>query len=340
MRCPRAFHRSLSRPCRSAICGLLAAGALGIALVSLTDTISTASAFAARRGDDVDGDREMIGIGAANIAAGLFQGFPVSTSGSRTAVAEQNGAKSQVTGLVGALAVTLMLVFVPGLLKNLPQPTLAAIVIAASMSLADVPGMIRLWRQRRSDFTLALIAFLGVALLGVLPGIGVAVVLSVLDVFRRTWRPHRAALGRVPELAGYHDTLDYPNSEQLPGLVMYRFDAPLIFANTRTFRDDIRRLADRQPAPSWIIVAAEPITDIDTTAADMLADLDQRINERGVSLVFAEVKSAVRRKIERYELTSTINPSHFFPTVDEAVDAYQRHVAAQAGAPDDPDSPG
>src|SRR4051794_8193646 len=161
---------------------LLVAGALGIALVSLPDPISTASAFAARRGDDVDGDREMIGIGAANIAAGLFQGFPVSTSGSRTAVAEQNGAKSQVTGIIGALAVTLMLVFVPGLLKNLPQPTLAAIVIAASMSLADIPGLRRLWRQRRSDFALAMIAFLGVAILGVLPGIGIAVLLSVLDV--------------------------------------------------------------------------------------------------------------------------------------------------------------
>ncbi len=318
---------------------LLVAGALGIALVSLTDTISTASAFAARRGDDVDGDREMIGIGAANIAAGLFQGFPVSTSGSRTAVAEQNGAKSQVTGIIGALAVTLMLVFVPGLLKNLPQPTLAAIVIAASMSLADIPGLRRLWRQRRSDFALAMIAFLGVAILGVLPGIGIAVLLSVLDVFRRAWRPHRAALGRVAGLGGYHDTLDYPGAQQLPGLVMYRFDAPLIFANARTFRDDIRRIADREPAPTWIIVAAEPITDIDTTAADMLAELDQRINDRGVSLVFAEVKSAVRRKIDRYELTSTINPEHFYSTVDEAVEAYRQHVAAQTAADDDPEPP-
>ena len=123
--------------------GLLFAGALGIALVSLTDTISTASAFAARSGA-VDGDREMIGIGAANIAAGFFQGFPVSTSGSRTAVAAQNGAKTQVTGLVGALAIALMLLFVPGLLRNLPQPTLAAVVIAASLSLADITGVRRL----------------------------------------------------------------------------------------------------------------------------------------------------------------------------------------------------
>ena len=173
---------------------LLFAGALGIALVSLTDTISTASAFAARSGDQIDGDKEMIGIGAANIAAGFFQGFPVSTSGSRTAVAAQNGAKTQVTGLVGAAAIALMLLFAPGLLRNLPQPTLAAVVIAASLSLADIAGMRRLWRQRKSDFALAMTAFLGVALLGVLPGIGLAVALSILDVFRRAWRPYQAVL--------------------------------------------------------------------------------------------------------------------------------------------------
>src|SRR6476620_696310 len=215
--------------------GLLFAGALGIALVSLTDTISTASAFAGRRGEDVDGNREMIGIGAANVAAGLFQGFPVSTSGSRTAVAEQNGARSQVTGLVGAGAVTLMLVFFPGLLRNLPQPTLAAIVIAASLSLADLPGLRRLWRQRRSDFALAMAAFLGVALLGVLPGIALAVALSVVDVFRRVWRPYRAVLGRVDGLKGYHDVRRYPDAEQLTGLVLYRFSGQIIFAKAKTF---------------------------------------------------------------------------------------------------------
>ena len=176
---------------------LLLGGAVGIALVSLADTIATASAFAERTGQEVDGSQEMIGIGAANIAAGLFQGFPVSTSGSRTAVAEQAGAKTQVTGLVGAVAITLMLVLVPGLLRNLPQPTLAAVVIAASLSLADIPGTIRLWRQRRSEFVLSIAAFLGVVLLGVLPGIAIAVAVSVADVFRRSWWPYQAVLGRV-----------------------------------------------------------------------------------------------------------------------------------------------
>jgi len=311
---------------------LLFAGALGIALVSLTDTISTASAFAARSGETIDGDKEMIGIGAANIGAGFFQGFPVSTSGSRTAVAAQNGAKTQVTGLVGAAAIALMLLFAPGLLRNLPQPTLAAVVIAASLSLADIAGLRRLWRQRKSDFALAMTAFLGVALLGVLPGIGLAVALSILDVFRRAWRPHQAVLGRVPDLAGYHDTRVYPHGDMLPGLVIFRFDSPLFFANANTFRDSILALADADPSPQWIVVAAEPITDIDTTAADMLEDLDIKLNAKGVSLIFAEMKSPVRTRVERYELTGTIDPEHFYPTISEAVRAYQRHTGAEWSA--------
>ena len=307
---------------------LLFAGALGIALVSLTDTISTASAFAARSGDRVNGNKEMIGIGAANIAAGFFQGFPVSTSGSRTAVAAQNGAKTQVTGLVGAAAILLLLLFAPGLLRNLPQPTLAAVVIAASLSLADIGGMRRLWRQRKSDFALATTAFVGVAVLGVLPGIALAVGLSILDVFRRAWWPYQTVLGRVPGMAGYHDREVHPDATFLPGLVIYRFDGPLFFADANTFRAAVLDLADAEPRPAWILVAAEPITDIDTTAADMLADLDRKLNVNGVSLVFAEMKTPVRRKVERYELTTTIDPDHFFDTIDEAVRAYRRGAGA------------
>jgi MFS superfamily sulfate permease-like transporter len=303
--------------------GLLVGGALGIAVVSLADTISTASSFAARAGDEVDGSREMIGIGAANIGAGLFQGFPVSTSGSRTAVAEQAGAKTQVTGLVGALAITVILLAVPGLLRNLPQPTLAAVVIAAAISLADIPGTVRLFRQRRAEFTLSVVAFLGVTLLGVLPGIAVAVALSVANVFRRLWWPYQTTLGRPAGVAGYHDLHSYPEAEQLPGCALYRFDAPLIFANARTFREQIRALARSEPPPRWIIVAAEPITDIDTTAADMLEDLDEDLNAQGISLVFAEMKDPVREKIERYGLTRTINPAHFFPTLEDAVAAFR-----------------
>ena len=307
---------------------LLVAGALGIVLVALADTISTASAFAARTGQEIDGNGEMIGIGAANVAAGFFQGFPVSTSGSRTAVAEQSGAKTQVTGLVGAALIVLMLVLVPGLLKNLPNPTLAAVVIAASLSLADIPGVVRLWRQRRVECVLSIAAFLGVALLGVLEGIAVAVGLSILNVFRRAWRPYETTLGRVPGLSGQHDRQLHPDAEQLPNLVIFRFDAPLFFANARTFRDDIRVLAAAEPRPKWIVIAAEPITDVDTTAADMLAELDEELNAAGTSLVFAELKDPVRAKLERYELIGPLDPDHFFPTLDAAVEAFRDKTGA------------
>ncbi|MFL5824648.1 MAG: SulP family inorganic anion transporter [Solirubrobacteraceae bacterium] len=305
---------------------LLIGGAIGIVLVALTDTISTASVFAARTGQEVDGNGEMIGIGAANLAAGLFQGFPVSTSGSRTAVAERAGAKTQITGLVGAAAIVLMLVLVPGLLSDLPNPTLAAVVIAASLSLADIPGTVRLWRQRRIEALISVAAFLGVALLGVLQGIAVAVTLSILNVFRRAWRPYQTTLGRVPGMQGYHDDRLHHDARRLPGLVIFRFDAPLFFANSRTFRDQIRRLAARDPRPEWIVIAAEPITDVDTTAADMLVGLDEELNAAGTSLVFAELKDPVRRKLERYELIGPLDPHHFFPTVEAAVQAFSSEV--------------
>jgi high affinity sulfate transporter 1 len=321
----------------------LAAGAAGIALVSLADTISTASAFADRTGQEVDGNGEMLGIGAANLAAGLFQGFPVSTSGSRTAVAERSGAKTQLTGVTGAVLITLMIVLVPGLFRNLPNPALAAVVITAALSLADIPGTVRLWRQRRTEFLLSVAAFLGVALLGVLPGIAIAVGLSILNVFRRSWWPYGTVLGRVEGLAGYHDTHSYPDAAQLPGLVIYRFDAPLIFANAKTFRDEVKRFAAADPPPRWIVIAAEPVTDVDTTASDVLEDLDEELNARGISLVFAELKDPVRRKIERYGLTRTINHAHFFPTVGAAVQAFRQETGAEwptaAGEPNDIPAP-
>src|SRR4029079_13528475 len=304
------------------------------------DTISTSSAFAARTGQEVDGNGEMVGIGAANLAAGLFQGFPASTSGSRTAVAEQAGAKTQLTGVVGAAGVVFMLVLVRGLLRSLPQPTLAAVVIAASLSLADLPGTVRLWRQRAAEFLLSGAVVRGVALIGVLQGIAIAVALSILNVFRRAWWPYQTTLGRVPGLPGLHDRKVNPDGEQRPGRVVFRFDAPLLFANARTFRDAIRRLAAGDPRPRWILVAAEPITDVDTTAADMLGDLDEELNAAGTSLVFAELKSPVRAKLGRYQLIGTLDPVHFFPTLGAAVAAYRREFGVDWRPPGPPGRPG
>jgi high affinity sulfate transporter 1 len=331
---PKGFPPLTIPHVRASDLGPLLGGAFGIALVSLADTISTASAFAARTGQEIRGNQEMFGIGAANLAAGLFQGFPVSTSGSRTAVAERSGAKTQLTGVVGAALIILMIVLVPGLFRNLPQPALAAVVITASLSLADIPGTVRLWRQRKAEFLLSVAAFLGVALLGVLPGIAIAVGLSILNVFRRAWWPYDTELGRVEGLAGYHDVHSYPDAQHVPGLVIYRFDAPLFFANAKTFRDQVRRLAAADPPPRWIVIAAEPVTDVDTTAADVLSDLDEALNARGISLVFAELKDPVRVKIERYGLTRTIDPQHFFPTVGAAVRAFRAETDAplQAGS--------
>ncbi len=308
--------------------GPLLAGAGGIALISLADTISTASSFAARSGQEVHGNQEMLGIGAANLAAGLFQGFPVSTSGSRTAVAERSGAKSQLTGVIGAVLIIVMIVLVPGLLRNLPQPALAAVVITASLSLADIPGTLRLWHQRKTEFSLSVAAFLGVALLGVLPGIGIAVLLSILNVFRRAWLPYETELGRVPGLEGFHDIHSHPEAHHLEGLVIYRFDGPLFFANAKSFRDEVRRLARAEPRPKWIVIAAEPITDVDTTASDILFELDGDLDAAGTSLVFAELKDQVRAKIDRYGLARAIEPGHFFPTLDAAVTAYRSRTGA------------
>jgi high affinity sulfate transporter 1 len=333
---PKGFPPLTIPSVRLSDLGPLFAGALGIALVSLADTISTASAFAARTGQEVRGNAEMIGIGAANLAAGLFQGFPVSTSGSRTAVAERSGAKTQLTGVIGAALIILMIVLVPGLFRNLPQPALAAVVITASLSLADIPATARLWRQRKAEFLLSIAAFGGVALLGVLPGIAIAVGLSILNVFRRTWWPYDTVLGRVDGLEGYHDIHSHPEARHLPGLVIYRFDAPLFFANAKTFRDEVRRLAKGEPKPTWILIAAEPVTDVDTTASDVLEDLDETLNAQDISLVFAELKDPVRAKIERYGLTRTIDPRHFFPTIESAIAAFRDETGAQWTAADQP----
>jgi MFS superfamily sulfate permease-like transporter len=244
-------------------------------------------------------------------------------------VAERSGAKTQLTGVIGAVLIIVMIVFVPGLFRNLPSPALAAVVITASLSLADIPGTARLWRQRKEEFLLSVVAFAGVALLGVLQGIAIAVGLSILSVFRRAWWPYNTTLGRVETIAGYHDVHTHPDARQLPGLVIYRFDAPLFFANAKTFRDQVRRLARSDPPPTWIVIAAEPVTDIDTTASDVLEELDGELKAKGISLVFAELKDPVRRKIERYGLARTIEPRDFYPTVETAVAAFRAQTGAR-----------
>jgi high affinity sulfate transporter 1 len=300
---------------------ILFGAAIGMSLVAVGDTISTSAGFAARRGYDINSNQELVGIGSANIAAGLFSGFPISTSSSRTAVAEQSGAKTQLTGIFSAIFVLVMLLFLPGLVKYMPQPVLAAVVITASISLFDISALRHLLQIRKSEFALAIVSILGVALIGVLEGIIVAVVLSVLQFFERAWRPHSAVLGEVKDLPGYHDIQRYPAAQQIPGLVILRWDAPLFFANANLFRDLVRKLTEEYK-PKFVLVTAEPMTDIDTTGADMLVDLDLELNAADIHLAFAEMKDPVKDKIVRYGLLDTIDNRHFFPTIEVAVSAF------------------
>jgi MFS superfamily sulfate permease-like transporter len=207
------------------------------------------------------------------------------------------------------------------------------VVITASISLADIPGTLRLFHLRRTEFYLSIAAFAGVVALGVLLGILVAVALSIGNVFRRAWWPYQAILGRVPGIAGYHDIRSYPHAELLAGCRIFRFDAPIFFANARTFREQVNLIARSEPHPQWIIIAAEPITDVDVTAADVLRDLDASIGARGTTLVFAEMKDPVRRKLERYALIPTINPCRFFPTLDTAIEAFRNGTGAEWAPP-------
>jgi MFS superfamily sulfate permease-like transporter len=314
--------------------GPLLFAALGIVLVSLTDTIATSTSFAARRGDEVDPNQEMIGMGAANIFAGLFQGFAISASGSRTAVAEQSGSKSQVTGLAGAGIVALLLLFLPSLLQNLPQPALAAVVIAAALSLFNIAVLRTYFRIRKSALVISLIASLGVILFGVLQGILIAIVLSILLFFRRSWWPEGEVLGRVRALDGWHRADLFPNAEETDGVVVYRWEAPLFFANAGIFRQEVRTL-ERRRKPRWIVLQCEAITDIDVTAADMLEKLDKELNDKGVNVVFVEMRSRIQDLLERYGLFATFTREHVYPSIDVAmreIRAADRSSAVDAAA--------
>jgi high affinity sulfate transporter 1 len=303
--------------------GALFSGALGIALVAVADTTVLSQSLAAQRDETVDPNQELRALGAANLATGFFQGFAISSSASRTPVAVAAGARSQLTPLVGAVAIALLLVAAPGALRNLPLPMLAAIVITAALGLIDAPAVRRLYQVRRSEFVLWLAAFLGVALLGVLVGIFVAILLSLADFVRRAWRPHDAVLGREDELKGYHDIDRHPSARLIPGLLLYRFDAPLFFANAGYFRRRVRELvADATHPVRWVVVAAEPITDIDTSAADTLQQLLGELRQEHVTLAFAEVKGPVKDRLQRYGLFDAIGPDRFFPTVGTAVNGY------------------
>ena len=303
--------------------GSVVAGGCAVALVAFADTSVLSRAYAAKNREPVDANQEMVGLGAANVAAGFFQGFPISSSSSRTPVAEAAGAKTQLTGVVGAIAVALLLVVAPTLLKNLPSAALAAVVIASAIGLFEFADLARIFRVQQWEFWLSILCFAGVAVFGAIPGIGIAILVSVIEFLWDGWRPHFAVLGRVEGLRGYHDLKRYPDARLVPGLVLFRWDAPLFFANAELFAQRVHEAVAASPtAVKRVLVTAEPVTSVDVTSADMLFELEAALRAAGIELRFAEMKDPVKDKLKRFGLFEKLGAQSFYPTIGAAVDAY------------------
>jgi high affinity sulfate transporter 1 len=310
--------------------------AFGIALIAFADTAVLSRVFATRHGEVVDGSREMRGVGVANLASGLLGGFAVSASSSRTPVAEQAGGRTQLVGVTGALLIVVFVLLTPGLTGYLPSSTLAAVVIVAASGLFDGRAVHRLLRVSRVEGLLSVVALLGVALVGVLEGIVIAVGLSLAAFVVQAWRPYRAELVRLPGVRGYHDVGRHPEGDRIPGVVIVRFDAPLFFANGSMFDDYVRAVvADAGPDVRTVILAAEPITQIDTTAVDELVELDDYLAAAGRRLVIAEMKGPVKDRLVRYVGDGRFGPERFAPTVGAAVDAVVGRERHDIGRPSD-----
>ena len=298
-------------------------GGCAIALVSFADTSVLSRAYSARLGSHVDPNQEMIGLGAANLATGFFQGFPISSSSSRTPVAEAAGARTQLTSVVGALAIALLLLVAPNLLRHLPTAALAAVVIAAAIGLIEVADLRRIYRIQQWEFWLSIVCLVGVAVLGVIPGIGLAIAIAIIEFLWDGWRPHSAVLARAHGVKGYHDITRYPDARRIPGLVLFRWDAPLFFANAEFFKERVLDAVATSPTPvRWLVVAAEPMTSVDVTAADMIAELDEVLHAQGIEFCFAELKDPVKDKLKRFGLFTRFGENYFFPTLGTAVSRY------------------
>lgn len=302
--------------------GALLAGAAAIAIVSVADTAALSRSFSAKRGERVDQNHEAVGLGAANVLCGLFQGFPTSASSSRTVVAESVGSKTQLTGMLAAVAIVILLVGANGLLADLPSSVLAAIVIVASFRLFDLPTMVWLLRVRRTDFLASLTAMLGVILIGVLEGLVIAIGVSLAVFIWKRWHPDTAVLGSLGTHRGYHDIERHPEAELVAGVIIFRFNSPLFFANAPFFEERVLEAVRSAPDPiRHVIIAAEPMTDIDSTGAETFDLLLDELDEHDITLSFAALVGPVKNRLRRYGLYDRIGADHFFPTVESAVAA-------------------
>jgi sulfate permease, SulP family len=302
----------------------LLASAVGIALVGYSDTVLTARAFEARDGYAIDANQELLALGVANVATGLTQGFPISSSASRTVIGDALGSKSQLFSLVGFGVVVLVLLFLRPLLALFPKPALGAIVIFAATRLIDVPELLRLKRFGKNEFFLALATTTGVLTTNILTGVAIAVGLSVIDLFARVARPQAGVLGQVPGLAGLHNVRDFDGATTIPGLVVFRYDAPLCFANAENFKQRALAAVRAEEEPvQWFLLNAEAIIAIDITAADALRELQEKLAHQGITFALARVKQELYEQLQRAGLTQQIGPENFYPTLPTALAAFQ-----------------
>lgn len=318
--------------------GALLAGAVGIALVGYSDNVLTGRGFAKQSHTHTDPDQELLALGVSNIGGGLFQGFPISSSGSRTVIGASLGSKSQMYSLVGFVSVIAVILFLRPVLEIFPSAALGALVIYAAIKLIDVPEMRNLWRFRRTELALALATTAGVLFTDILIGVAIAIALSILDLLARISRPHDAILGRADGLEGWHDIADWDGATTVPGLVIYRYDAPLFFANAEDFRDSALRsldwVDDRDEAPvRWFVLQAEAVGRMDSTAADVFAELVREVHELGLVFAVAETKTDLRSQFDRAGLTEVIGADRFYETINEAVAAFHDWEADEAGRP-------
>ena len=297
--------------------------AFGIAIVGYTDNVLTARAFAARGRYDLDANQELLALGAANIGSGLVMGFPVSSSGSRTALGDSAGSRTQLYSLVVLAALLLVLLVGGPLLSDFPEAALGALIIYAATRLIDVPEFKRIARFRRSELVLALTAFAGVLVLNILYGVLVAIGVSVADLLRRVARPHDAVLGQVQGLAGMHDVDDYPTAHTIPGLVVYRYDSPLFFANADDFRRRAMAAAEAATQPRWFLLNVEANVEVDITGLDAVERLREELQSRGIVFAMARVKQDLLDDLRAYGLADSIGPDRLFPTLPTALAAYQ-----------------
>ena len=310
--------------------------ALGVAVVAYSDNVLTGRAFAGRHRETIDSNQEFLALGGANVATGLLQGFPISSSGSRTVIADSMGARTQLHSLVSLVLVVATLLWLGPVIAAFPTAALGAVVVYAAVRLVDIPEMRRIAAFRRSELVLALSTTAAVLLFGVLPGIGAAIALSVLDLLRRIVHPHDGVLGYVPDVAGMHDIDDHPNAVQVPGLVVYRYDSPLFFANSDDFvdaRPPGRRRGDgTHGRVEWFLLNAEANTEVDLTAVDALETLRSTLADRGIRFAMARVKEDMRVSLDAGGFVEKVGADLIFPTLPTAVAAYAAWYEREHGS--------